>query len=133
MSFFYDHDYLIQQMADFPELPLSYNHFLSTTDGLSTDLIPQMYEPPEMPVAMSTPVRNSSAWNDLGSRSVPSRKRDSESASLFAPVGPSKSRRTTPITASDPFFHSSSLNGNGSHVDVIDLTGYVSSILDRNF
>ncbi|KAH6973480.1 SNF2 family N-terminal domain-containing protein [Ilyonectria sp. MPI-CAGE-AT-0026] len=82
-----------------------------------------VYEPPEMPIAMSTPVRNSSAWNDLGSRSVPSRKRDSESASLFAPVGPNKSRRTTPIRASDPFFHSSSLNGNGSHVDVIDLTG----------
>ncbi|KAH8677143.1 SNF2 family N-terminal domain-containing protein [Ilyonectria robusta] len=82
-----------------------------------------VYEPPEMPVAMSTPVKNSSAWNDLGSRSVPSRKRDSESASLFAPVGPNKSRRTTPIRASDPFFHSSSLNGNGSHVDVIDLTG----------
>ncbi|KAK7415200.1 hypothetical protein QQX98_006046 [Neonectria punicea] len=77
----------------------------------------------DIAVAMSTPIRNNNTWNDMGSRSLPSRKRNSESASLFAPAGHNKSRRTTPIAAYDPFGPFSQENHNGSQVDVIDLTG----------
>lgn len=80
------------------------------------------------PAAMSTPTRGTDIWSESGSASLPSRKRDFDSAHLQPFASQNKSRRTTPVRAPNGNrFMPSSAHSNVSDrmVEVIDLTGYV--------
>jgi hypothetical protein len=111
-------------MAAFPAFSFTndYSYFLFDPEDFTANPFLQDNEQQDFPTVMTTPIRsNGASRQDEGSFSVPNRKRNYESTSLYAPAGSSKSRRTTPVHTFDPF--SSQADVAEGEAEFIDLTG----------
>lgn len=110
------------KMAEHPTFPFAndFSYFINHLE-VPTDIFWQDFEDQTFPTVMTPPIRSNGPYMQAeGSFSAPNRKRDFESSTLFAPAGPSKSRRTTPVPSFDPF---SSSQPDADGAEFIDLTG----------
>lgn len=113
---------------NFPNIPGFHWRYDLSPPVHPTNLAIQDTRALENPAAMSTPTRGTDIWSQPGSTSLPSRKRDFDSAHLQPFDFQNKSRRTTPVRVPNGNrFMPSSAHSNASDrmVEVIDLTGYV--------
>ncbi|EEU47462.1 uncharacterized protein NECHADRAFT_105989 [Fusarium vanettenii 77-13-4] len=80
------------------------------------------YRKPENRQAMYTPSRNNQSFSELGSYSLPNRKRGVDSARLSTHGTQPKTRRMSPMPPGDPF-STAPAPMDFSQIDFIDLTG----------
>ncbi|KAF4976216.1 hypothetical protein FZEAL_7079 [Fusarium zealandicum] len=98
-----------------------YTPFMQTLD---TNLAPQEFRQPTEHRDMSTPTKNNTKLDEIGSFSLPNRKRGVDLARLSPHEGQLKARRTTPAPFGDPFSTASAHDSLGDgQIDYIDLTG----------